>query len=408
MSQDLILKPGPQDSVAWSIVDREAGQRLRDGRLSAEEAALPADVAAGVTRTLVLLPSEALHVSRLALSARSEQQARQAAPYMIEDELASRLDETQVCPGPREADGQRWVVAAGLDQVEAWRARLMPLIQRPAFIVPDSFAAAEPGAALTLYDRGDAILFAHDPDGAGEAPKPLAGAMDAALFGSVIQPLVEAAGTGEIAVSRSLGLTGANFRSIGQGELDLRASALPAERLAGLPRLFGESLVSTLDLSALIRPLRRPLAMAAALLVGFGLLLGGETVYYRLQADRFEAATLAVFRHARPDFGRPVIAAEAERLLRDQANALAGDDESVFLQLLAALDALTEEAETVRVDHVRFDPVRGTLSVGATYSDFSDFDQLNDRAEALGLRLEDGGAREGTAGIEGEFVVRLS
>lgn len=405
MSQDLILKPTRGGAIAWSVVDRIGGTRLHDGRLSSGES-LPDGIAGAVDRTLVLLPGEQVHLTRLAIPAKSERQARQAAPFLLEDELASRLAETTILPGPRADDGTRWVVAVATDLLDDWHEALAPLIVRPAFIVPDSLVAAEPGAALTLYDRGDAILFAHDPD-AAEPVRPLAGVMDTALFGSVVQSLVKAAGSGEIAVSRSLGLTGSNFRSIGQGGIDLRASAIDATRLAALPRLLGDSLASTMDWSALMRPLGRPLLMAAGLLLAFCLLLGGETIYYRLQAERFEEATLAEFNHAVPDFGRAVIPAEAERLLRARVERLSGDGQSAFLQLVTALDELTDGNDRVRIDHVRYDPARSALSVGATYSDFSDFDDLNARAEQLGLRLDDGGARESTAGIEGEFVMRL-
>ena len=116
---------------------------------------------------------------------------------------------------------------------------------------------------------------------------------------------------------------------------------------------------------------------------------------------------MAVFNHAVPDLGRPVIAAEAERLLGDRLARLEGNGQSAFLQLVTALDDLTAGSERIRIDHVRFDPAGRRLSVGATYSDFSDFDALSARADQLGLQLEDGGAREGSAGIEGEFVVRL-
>lgn len=405
MSQDLILKPTREGAIAWSVVDRRAATRLHEGRLAPGDS-LPDGVANAVDRTLVLLPGEQVHLTRLAIPAKSERQARQAAPFLLEDELASGLAETTILPGPRSDDDHRWVVAVATSLLDDWRQALDPLIVRPAFVVPDSLVAAEPGAALTLYDRGDAILFAHDPD--SEAPaRPLAGVMDTALFGSVVQSLVKAAGSGEIAASRSLGLTGANFRAIGQGGIDLRASAMEAGRLAALPRLFGDSFASTMDWSALVRPLRRPFLMAAGLLLAFCLLIGGETIYYRVQAERFETATLAEFNHAMPEVGRAVIPAEAERLLRTRVEHLSGDGQSAFLQLVTALDELTDGNDRIRIDHLRFDPARSALSVGATWSDFSDFDDLNARADQLGLRLEDSGARESSAGIEGEFVMRL-
>jgi general secretion pathway protein L len=45
--------------------------------------------------------------------------------------------------------------------------------------------------------------------------------------------------------------------------------------------------------------------------------------------------------------------------------------------------------------------------VSALYADFADFETLNARAEALGIVLADGGARQSQNAIEGEFTVRL-
>ena len=72
-----------------------------------------------------------------------------------------------------------------------------------------------------------------------------------------------------------------------------------------------------------------------------------------------------------------------------------------------ALAELTAGSETVRIDHVRFDRARSELLVSALYADFADFETLNARAEALGIVLADGGARQSQNAIEGEFTVRL-
>ena len=405
MSQDLILRPEEGGDLRWSIVDRHRGLRLHGGTLAHGEALALPDTDA-VQRTLVLLPSETVFLSAVDLPARSQAEARQAAPFAIEEALASRLADTVVVPGGRGPDGRRWVMAVDKDRAAAWCERIDALAVRPVHVLPDCMAAADPEAALTLFDRGDTILWLYGAD-ARKPGEPAGGAMDPKLFNMAIGPLVRGAGEGQIAVSASLGLAGENFRQLPRGELDLMASALPEDLVASMPALLGERLRSTLDWRTLAGPLKRPAALAAALLAAFCLLTGGEAVYYRLQADRFDAASVAQFRAAVPEVTRPVIPAEADRLLGERLAALGGGEASPFLQLMAALSELTAENDSVRIDHVRFDRARATLSVSALYSGFSDFDALNARAEALGLRLEDGGARESGQAIEGEFTVRL-
>jgi general secretion pathway protein L len=405
MSQDLILRPDAHDALHWSLVDRARGERVAAGRVAPGEAADWPDTSA-VERTLVLLPSEDVFLGTIALPARSEREAQQAAPYMIEEALASPLPDTTVMPGARGEDGVRWVMAASKARLADWQAMIEPVAVRPVHVLPDCVAAAERDVALTLFDRGDSILWLYGAQ-ARTPGEPAGGAMDPALFGPVVGPLVEGAGGGPVAVSASLGLAGESFRQVPRGELDLKASTLPADFVAAMPPLLGERWRTTFDWRGLLGPLKRPLALAAALLVGFCALLAGEGVYYRLQAGRFDAASIAEFRAAVPEVTRRVIPAEAERLLEARLAALGGGEASSYLQLMAALAALTDDNDRVRVDHVRFDRARSELSVSALYTDFADFDALNARAGELGLALSDGGARESGSAIQGGFTVRL-
>ncbi|WP_203291641.1 type II secretion system protein GspL [Maricaulis parjimensis] len=406
MSQDLILRLEETGRIHWSIIDPGRGERLESGELGADNTELPADLG-GVTRTLVLLPAESVFLSEIDLPARGDREARQAAPFAIEDELASRLADTVVVPGSRQENGRRWVMAANGETVEAWQARITPLAVRPVHVLTDAMAGADPEAGLTLFDRGDSVLWFYG-EGARAQGQAAGGALDPKLFGSVISPLVQPASEHGITVSMTLGLAGENFKQVPRGDLDLAASALSAGLIASLPPLLGERLLSKMDWSELAGPLKRPAALAAALLAGFCLLTGGEGLYYRMQADRFDEATVAEFRAAMSNVTRRVIPAEAERLLGDGLARLGGGESgSSFLQLSAALAELTADTESVRIDHVRFDRARSELLVSALYSDFADFETLNTNADALGIVLIDGGARQSGNAIEGEFTVRL-
>ena len=405
MSQDLIIRLEASGRAVWSVVDRESGERTVSGAAGPDEE-LTVSGTDAVDRTLVLLPSELIFLTTLDLPARSEAEARQAAPFMIEDELASRLADTQVVPGPRGQNRLRWVAAADRECVAEWTARIASVAVRPVHVVPDCAAGAELDVAISLFDRGDSVLWMHG----AQTRKPgmaSGGAVDARLFNSVIGPLVRSAEGGPVAVSASLGLAGENFRQVPRGDLDVRASALPEVVVSGFPALLGERLRSRLDWPGLTGPLRRPAILAAAVLLAFCALVAGETAYYRYQSGRFDAATVAEFRAAVPGVDRAVFPAEAERLLDARLAAIGGGETSPFLQLMAGLTELTADSDSIRIDHVRFDRSRAELSVSALYSDFSDFDALNERARTLGLSLSDGGARESGRAIQGEFTVRL-
>lgn len=405
MSQDLVIHLRDDGQLGWSILTRETGERRATGQASLD--ALPALPDFGeLDRTVLLLPAERLYATQLDLPARNDREARQAAPFMIEDELASSLELTRIVTGAKGDDGRRWVFAAD----ESWIARviepLQPIIARPLYILPDALAAAEPGAALTLYDRGGDVLFWYGDD-ARESGQAAGGAADPQFFNHVAHALVAGAAGGDIRVSPSLGLSGPGFLAAQREPLDQRVAGLPDTLFSLLPPLAGDKWLSTLDWGEVLRPLRRAGLLAAAFLLAFAGLLGAESIYYRYQADRFEQASVDVFRRAVPEVTRRVIPAEAERMLRARIEGLGGGDASSFLQLTGALGRLTENNDRVRIEHIRFDRDRAELRVSAVYTDFADFDALSETAGTMGIELQDEGAREGEGGLQGEFLVRL-
>lgn len=405
MSQDLVIHLRDDGRLSWSILTRESGERLTAGAAHIDALPdLPAE--ADVSRTLLLLPAERVFATQVEVPARSEREARQAAPFLIEDELASNLDETRIVTGAKGADGRRWVFAAEDAWIGSVIDALAPFITRPLYCLPDALAAADSDAALTLYDRDGHILFWYGA-GVRDLGQQAGGAADPAFFNHIAHALVAGAAGGDIKVSPSLGLMGPGFISAQREDLDMRTARLGEGVLSALPALAGEKWLSTLDWGESLSPLRRAAMMAAALLIGLGLLTIGEGVYYRIQAERYDEASVAVFRQAVPEVTRRVIPAEAERLLRERIAGLGGGETSSFLQLTAALTALVEDNERVRVENIRFDQSRGELRVSAVYSEFADFDALSAEAAAIGVELQDEGAREGEGGLQGEFVVRL-
>lgn len=404
MSQDLILLIHPDGSGRWSIIDRDSGQRGASGAFGADStpSGLPE---ADIDRTICLLPAERVFACRITLPARSEAEARQAAPFMIEDELAGDLDATSVSIGPRDEAGERWVYAVGRGYADGLLDRLGGAVVRPVHILPDAQALADPEAALSLVDRRGDILFWYADDIVGDGSR-AGGAVSPGLFPHLAAEIVGASGEGQVSVSPSLGLMGARFSNHSVGDADMAASGLPDEMLKRLPALFGERWRSAFDWLDVLRPLRTSAILAAAALVGYCGLLLGEAFYFRYQADRFDEAAIAEYRFVNPDFTRATIPAEVDRMVRRDLRELGGGDSSAFLQLSAALTELVADNDRVRIDSLRFDQTREELRVSALFTEFADFDALTARAVQMGLELEDGGVREAETGLQGEFTVR--
>lgn len=406
MSLDLVLHLMPDDKVSWSVINRETRGRVRSGQVKAD-APLSIPAFEGVDRTLCLLPSEFIFTTRLDVPARNEREALQAAPFLLEDELASDLESTLITLGRKGEDG-RVACAVDKDRVAAWFQRLAPALVRPIYTLPDCLALAPEGAALSLFNRNGAVVFLYGHD-VVQPGKPWGGAADQRLFDQILSALVHGLDDQRIAVSRALGLAGPHVDTLTDMPLDMRASAIDDSDLDALPGLFGAGLTARFQWRSVLRPLRRTALMAASILAMAGLLMTAEMIYFNWQADRYDTASVAHFDAAFGDeVGAQITPVTARRILdRRLADAGLGQASSSFLDLMAGLDQLTEGMDQIRVDHVRFDRERLELSVSAIYDEFSDFDALSERAGQLGLGLDDQGSRETDQGIEGDFVLRL-
>ena len=397
MSHVLVIRVHRDGLIAWSAIEPASGARLARGELGEGEAiALPGQ--ARITRTLCLLPSEDVFYGRVDLPARTEAEARQAAPFLIEDELAEPLDTLAVSVGPRSADGKRAVAAASRSLIESWRERVAALAVKPLFVMPDCAALSGHDADLVLFDRRDALLF-HSRVSPGIA---CGGAVEPAMERVLTPVLIGEAQGRTVAASATLGLAGPTVRPVEHDDLDVLAARLDAAALKSMPPVFGAGLAHDFSWSETMARMRRPAAIAAALLLGFTALTLGEGVYYRAQRDVADQASVDLFRAAFPDAG---VVRNPIAQLNNRMRAAGGGSDSAFLPLMAGLAEIAETVENVRIDAVRYDAARGGLSVSAVYSSFEDYEALRQAASERGFRIEDGGAQQTGAAISGDFTL---
>ena len=406
MSQILVLFPFPSQGLRWSILDGERTAPIPGGTGHSAES-LDATLLQSISATIVVLPSEDVFVTQLVLPTRSEHDARQAAPFLIEEELASRLEEVDVAIGSSDEDGNRWVFAAATTAVAAWRETCQPFLRGNVSILPDCLLVAEGEAALTLrYERGRVIYLYGEA--LREPGRSVGGACSGGMFDSLLHSLAATASEGPLAVSPALGLAGESLRSLRDTPLEVAACALSDAALKRLPALFGPRPGAGLDWSRTLGLFARSAALAASLLIGLALYMIGESAYLLQRADRYDAASVELVQAAFPGISGSLDPARARRILDERLTERHGRERSgEFLPLLAALANLSEGHDAVVIETIRFDQSRPELGVSARYGVFSDFDALSEDARARNIELVDQGARDGAAGIEGDFIVRI-
>lgn len=376
--------------------------RIENGRRTLSGDGVPQVSETAPDRLIVVLPSSEVFSGRVSLATKSDREARQAAPFMIEDDVASPLEDLRVVVGPRSDDGKRWVYGASHALADHWAGLAGACPARRTVFVPDAFAA------MDMED--DAVLFADGEDLLLWQPRAdiPATRLDTAMAAATLPAILSATQTETLAVSQALtwsdnfGATLPRPRRFPAFDLAEKIAGLPPEALATLPGFLrtdgGES-----DLAARVKPFRRAAILAGlSLLVWAGFLLG-QGFYFQGQRNAIDEAGTALFAASFPD--RRVVNPEAQ--LRQEIRSLAGTGGSDFLALATAVSELAGQVDTVQIDSLRYDRTLNVLNVSATYSEFADFELLNAAANELDIVLEDGGVRQNGGVLNGDFAVRL-
>jgi general secretion pathway protein L len=410
------------DHASWALVGGEA--------VLAEGAVRPGEApellyGAAPERAIALLPAEAVFLRRLAVPGGSERDARRAAPFLIEEQLAQPLESVSVEIGPRQDDGARFVLAVDTALRESWRKYAAGLGVKPVHAVPDAMTIPGHGADLAVYALEGRVLIQTrggdlqgEPDTGAQARDMEAAASDQ-LFAAVEPDLVDLvlpALSVQVRPRRVIVTEGFDpaltapddapiaLKRVPAPDLRLTAASVPPEAFERLPAALGAGLASGFDWAETLRPWRAAAGLAFAALIGLTGLNALQASILERRAEAYEQARQETFQQAFPDT-RPVnIDVQLRRRLASVGAAEGGGG---FLDLSAALSAILADVDGVRVDSIRYDAERGGLAVSALYADFGDYEALRAAAEARDLILEDGGARQSADGVEGEFTVRL-
>ena len=169
--------------------------------------------------------------------------------------------------------------------------------------------------------------------------------------------------------------------------------------------MLGDEFATSLDWAGLLKPWRWAAGLALTALISATALMAVQAAYLDERAERYEAAQAEAFRTLFPDARIVNVSTQMRQALNTMRGGAEGG--TGFLPLASALADMMRDVDEVRVDSVRYDASRGELSVSALYSGFGDFERLRSAAEARGVVLEDGGARQSAAGVSAEFTVRL-
>ena len=142
----LIHWRGNDQPLDWLRIDGNG----RTG-ISVREQAPPASVLAAARQIIVLAPSESITLLAAALPARNAEQARQAAPFAIEEQIAGNVEALHFAVAAKSA-GNWWVAAIDPGLLHGWVQAMAARGIVPDRIAPDVMAVlpARDGAVVVI------------------------------------------------------------------------------------------------------------------------------------------------------------------------------------------------------------------------------------------------------------------
>lgn len=362
MIKPLVARALPGALFEWAAVDTE-GAPASPARGSVESL-----IGACSERDLtLLLDGRSVGTLPVAIPAKSQRQARIAAPYAIEDEVTEELDALYVTCGPAEEDGQRTVGYTRKAELDALLAPLADARIALRGVRPDYLALPwSPGQWSVLLDE-DRLLV-----------------RTAARQGFVVESELAS----EVLERKLAARAPERIVQFGEGALPPALQALPSTRqpLATGPwSLFAKAATESAGIDWLPESFPRPrsarraawvwamglLALALATHVGF-LIAGNARLAARI-ADLREAQA-EVMRGTFPEITR-IVNAEIQASQAVAALRAAGTEEISVLELLHGL-GLAVEAKAGQFRLLNVNYANGVMSVQALAQDIAGLEGL--------------------------------
>jgi general secretion pathway protein L len=375
----LRLPATPGEAVAWLADDD--GVTVARGDDALTEAATYADG----RRVVALLAGSAVLLTRVGVPSRKPHHVRQAVPFLLEERLAADVATLHFAIGPRDAAGDVAVAVTDRERLQAWLEALAAAGLDPAAVVPEPLALPEVESAWTLAADDTGLQLRNGPlDGYTLDREALPMLVERALAEADVPPASVLLHGIDADAMDGLVPAGVSLQSIDGELLDLLAQHAPRN---GCPLdLLQGPFARDTGQAPRWREWRRPLALAACLL----LLLVGLRAWEVRRLDR-ETARLAeaqatVLREAFPDISRVV---DPVAQMRQRIARVRGNGDVHFLDLLDASGSVLAEASGWQL--AGLDYRDGTLRLQLRMPGFDHFEKLRGRfAGRDGIRAEIG------------------
>ncbi|MEL6359784.1 MAG: type II secretion system protein GspL [Pseudomonadota bacterium] len=399
MTDRLIMRLGatPDDQIAWSSVEAGLMGEVHQSPTLAIAAEEIAEITSEDVEITAIIQGEFVACRKFEAAPRSAKKFISAANLMLEDELASPVDNLHIAVGHIGDNG--WVYAMDRSYLRNWLDGFAENDLLVRSLIADFHCLSADPDRLTVFIEEDRVAAASNTHGfAAEADIALA---------AVAQCIVEAPANpirvyGELPSQKGDG--GLQFERCGPADAECLIE------LAG--HRFEKGEVVNL-LQAEFRPPRRkivdvkqwtrPAAMAAALMGTFLALIVADGIRAGRISDQYTDQAQLVLDRTFPDAAGSDPRSYARSVLSQ------GQAGASFLTLSATVSEVVSKHDKVSIDRIRFDAGRRQFVFSVRSNSDAEIETFRSSLASKGIAvLDTGGYRRSGAAWVGDMTVRLS
>jgi general secretion pathway protein L len=417
-----VLWPQAQQAVShWqceycTLSPLEAAQDIQILELHAAFQLAAASQQADNREVIVLFPGEIAILNCVQLPARSQRQALQALPFVVEEQLAEDIEKVHLSVGARHADG-RWpvlvvdlaIMASLMDLCEQVSLRL-----KSVFVDAQMLPASEGHLSILMHD--DRVLF-NATHAVAVFDRASAAAMIHFLLGESLVTHVQIRFQGDDEEQALLAQQlSTEFSALGETQVQMEKTGGEATGIPVLASLLLPAQTSAINLLQGHFTVRQPSGklpwwqmVAAVLLFAWIGQLGlqlGSGAYFNYQAGVLEKSSEEQYRKLFPDakhVSNPRKRLES-RLLEGADSAGENSFGRLFSGSIQALNSLPDRAG-LTIEQLRYEGDQGQLELELKASSIDQLDKFKQALGKLGLSSRISSANDSDGSITGRMQI---
>ncbi len=396
MVETLYIRLGSQgyDPISWLIYSAREQEIIASGTLPNAQALTELTTKASDRKVIVFVNASDVSLHALNVPAKSQRMMRQAAPYMIEEELAQEVEDMFFAYGEVTDDSENNCYLAGVERAQMlnWQTWLHDANIHTDTIIPDALALPSNDNQWSMLSLDNQVMIRQSVWQAMT--------LDQGLVGHVLAPCLHDENA-TLATYSPFDFTDQETVCSVEPQLEELPLALLAKHYHEAPvnLLQGEFQIK------LTKSNHKQHWVIAASIAGFALvthLVMTAVSLYQVNQEQAatEQAIIATYKQAFPD-ARRVSASNVRSQMNRKLDELgAGSQDASFLALLDKVQPAFASVPQLKPESVKYDGKRNELRLTAVAQNYQAFDQFKAALEKLKLEVSIGSQNN-----QGEQVV---